>query len=368
MKKICTVKKHMIKPYVRKYVGTVDNIFERIDKDKDFKENYYSFTSLLYDKKREILFCGNTNFNNNLLHTFNLKTKQFESLGYPKFGEEFEIKIHRGLELASDGMIYGATSSLHYENKRLDAPGGKVFKYDFENKSYTTIAIPSPHDYIQTISLDEERAMIYGFTYPVFNFFAYSLIEKKVVYNQFMNSISHISAIDDNGGFWGTWGSKHHLFRYDPVKNKVKFYNHGFPEKGGNLMYRNAGPVDCMINGADGFLYVATDLGSLYKLTPETGEVEFLGKPFPGIRMPGMIMDDNGLIYLSGGDDNNCQLAVYDRKSKKFTNLGNIICSEDGERCFRTHDLELVGNTVYVGETDNPIRTDYLWECIIEDN
>ena len=357
----------MITPYKRKYSGTVDDIFDRVNNDSDFKKNYYSFTSLVYDRKRNILFCGNTNFNNNLLHSFNLETKEFESLNYSEFGEQFEIKIHRGLELASDGMLYGATSSLHYEDKRLAAPGGKIFRYDFDNKSYETICIPSPHDYIQTISLDEERAMIYGFTYPVFNFFAYSLKDEKVVYHQFMNSISHISAIDDMGGFWGTWGWRHFLFRYDPLANKVKFYDHGFPEKGGDLMYRNAGPIDSMLNGGDGYLNIATDLGSLYRLTPRTAEWEFLGKPFPGIRMPGLTMDDNGLIYMSGGDDNDCHLAIYDRSSRTFTRLGRIICDDDGESCFRTHDIKLAGNTVYVGETDNPIRTDYLWECIIED-
>ncbi len=357
----------MITPYKRKYTGTVDDIFERVNNDSDFKKNYYSFTSLAYDRNRNILFCGNTNFSNNLLHSFDIETKEFESLGYSEFGEQFEIKIHRGLELASDGMIYGATSCLHYEDRRLEGPGGKIFKYDFDNKSYETISIPSPHDYIQTISLDEKRGMIYGYTYPVFNFFAYSIKEKRVIYHQFMNSISHISAIDDLGGFWGTWSWRHLLFRYDPACNKVKFYKHGFPEKGGDLMYRNAGPIDSMLNGGDGYLYVATDLGSLYKLNPENGDVEFLGKPFSGIRMPGLAMDDNGLMYMSGGDDYNCQLAAYDRKSKSFTNLGGII-SDDGECCFRTHDIELVGRTIYVGETDNPNRTDYLWECLIEDN
>jgi hypothetical protein len=206
--------------------------------------------------------------------------------------------------------------------------------------------------------------MIYGFTYPVFDFFAYSIEKDELVYRQFMDSISHISAIDDDGGYWGTWSYAHKLFRYDPQENKVKFFEHGFPEKGGNIMYRNAGPIDCMINGQDGFMYVATDLGSLYRLDPESAKLDFLGKPFSSTRLPGLALGKDGLLYMSGGDDDNCQIAVYDPQKKRFETLGTIE-DEEGDRCYRTHDIEIVGNKIYVGETDHPNRTDYLWECVI---
>jgi outer membrane protein assembly factor BamB len=219
--------------------------------------------------------------------------------------------------------------------------------------------------YIQTITLDPKRKMIYGFNCPVFEFFAYSITEKRIVYKQFMESISHISAIDDSGGYWGTWGTYHHnLFRYEVQTNSVRFFQHGFPEKGGGIMYANAGPIDCMINGRDGFLYVATDRGSLYRLTPSDGAVEFLGRPFPFERLPGMILGDDGLIYFAGGDNNNTGVAAYDREKRSFISLGRI--AAENVKCFRAHDIAKVGNSLFVAETDNPKRTNYLWECSLE--
>ncbi|MFA6716342.1 MAG: hypothetical protein WC082_07580 [Victivallales bacterium] len=364
MKKIVSVTKYMIRPYVRKQGGVIDDAAAQLSEQEDFKNGYFAFTSLKYRPADGLLYCGNTNFGNDLLRTFNPETKEFKSLGYQNFAEKFEIKIHRGLELGADGMLYGATSCLHGPDKRQEAPGGKVFRYNPEKNEYELLCIPKEHDYIQTISLDSKRGMIYGFTYPVFEFFAYSISENKVVYRQFMDSISHLSAIDDNGGYWGTWSYFHKLFRYDPAKNRVTFFDHGFPEKGGNMMYRNAGPIDCMVNGGDGFMYVATDLGSLYRLTPETAELEFLGKPFPATRLPGLALGEDSLLYMSGGDDNSCQIAVYDREARRFTTLGTLE-DEEGNRCYRTHDIELAGDKIYVGETDHPQRTDYLWECLM---
>ncbi|OPZ91927.1 MAG: hypothetical protein BWY73_00980 [candidate division TA06 bacterium ADurb.Bin417] len=81
--------------------------------------------------------------------------------------------------------------------------------------------------------------------------------------------------------------------------------------------------------------------------------------------MPGLQVAADGLIYGCGGSDNQPVVFRYDRRSGRFETLGEIRTSAGGEVCFRTHDLEVVGNTIYVGETDNPSRTNYLWECRI---
>jgi hypothetical protein len=98
MKKL-TVKKHMVRPYMKKQGGVVDDAAGQLAKQQDFKEGYFAFTSLKYRPQDGLLYCGNTNFGNDLLRTFNPETGKFKSLRYQDFGEEFEIKIHRGLEL-----------------------------------------------------------------------------------------------------------------------------------------------------------------------------------------------------------------------------------------------------------------------------
>ncbi len=364
-RRIGAIRHYTMREYSRSVSASVDDLVTGADTSDDFNRDYYAFVCLRHNPRDNRLYCGMTNLSQDLLYAFSPRDKRFECLGYNEFGEKFEVKIHRALEIDTRGMIVGATSCLHGPDKRMEAPGGKIFQYNPAAKKYETICIPKEHDYIQTISFDNKRGMIYGFTYPVFDFFVYSMEQREVVYRQFMDSIVHISAIDDAGGYWGTWSRKHNLFRYDPEKNTVQFHDHGFPEKGGNLMYPGAGPIDCMVNGYDGFMYVATDLGSLYRLNPANAQLEFLGKPFAAQRMPGLILGDDGLLYMSGGDDYASMLACYDRNTGNFQVMGKIQV-ENGESCFRTHDIEKIGNAIYVGETDNPDRGDFLWECTIE--
>ena len=378
--KIASVRPHIFKDYppLDRQVG---GHYAYSRTHEDFRRNRYAFTCLVYHPGERKIYCGTTNFAGDLLCTFDPETGEFESKNYASFGEEYEIKIHRGLCLGRDGKIYAATSCLHDTDKRLDAPGGKVFSCDPKTDEYKLLCIPSAHDYIQTITLDPQREMIYGMTYPIFNFFAYSIPENRVVYKQFMRSITHIGALDDEGGYWGTWGNKHNLFRYDPEENRVHFYNHGLPTKCESLMYPGAGPIDCMINGGDGFLYVGSEKAEFYKIDPKTAEVTFLGKPNPANRLPALLVGEDGLIYGTAGDDYNCIIFTYDRSSGAFENLGVIKETEaelakraanpggedvpSGRRLFRPHDLIKLKNKLYVGETDNQTRSNYLWECVL---
>lgn len=334
---------------------------------EDIKKHYHAFTTVTYNPKDRLLYCGVTNFGNDILYRFDPVSKSLESLRYQDapFAERFDIKLHRSVEVDKDGNIYGATSCLHGINKRSEGPGGKVFRYTPSTGEYTLLCIPKKHDYIQTITLDDKRGMIYGFTYPVFEFFAYSIKRNAVLFCDYMESITHVSAVDDEGRYWGTWSNKHKFFSYDPATNKVTYHDFGFPEPCRSLMYPNAGPIDCMINGKDGYLYIATENAALYRLNPRSLELDYLGKPFPGTRMPGLIPGDDGLLYGSGGENNSCFLFSYDRSRRTFDILSKIVDTNTGEPCFRTHDIEKVGNVIYVGETDNIKRTNYLWECQI---
>ena len=70
-----------------------------------------------------------TAFNNDILHVFDPEARRFRSLDYSAIAEEFEIKVHRSLELAADGTIYGASACLHGVDRRREAPGGALFTY-----------------------------------------------------------------------------------------------------------------------------------------------------------------------------------------------------------------------------------------------
>ncbi len=360
------VRHHVLRDIKDKNID-VDDHRERT---QEFNDNYIAFTCLLANPNDGLLYCGVTAFNTDILHAFDPVSKTFRSLRYQDVAEPFEIKVHRSLELASDGAIYGASACLHGVNKRLEAPGGSLFRYHPKQAKVEKLGIPIARDYIQTISLDESRGLIYGQTYPVFCLFAYHLATGQVDDLGYIGSITHISAIDDQGCLWGTWDSvAHNLFKYDPAQQKIIFFDHGLPDgnKMGGLMYPGSGPVDCMINGGDGYLYLGTTGGTLLRLDPKTAEVKYLGKPYASRRMPGLKIWPDGRLLGVVGDTDLSYLFTYDRESGRFVDLGPIIDTETGLALYRTHDLAIVDDShLYVAETDVPSRSGYLWECEVK--
>jgi len=334
--------------------------------DADWRRNLVSTTSLLWHPGRHRLVCGLTAFDTDIMYEFDPAEGRFHSLNYPAVSEPFEIKIHRSLCLASDGSVYGATACLHREDQRMEAPGGRIFRYDFERRAYDFLGIPVPHDYIQTITLDEKRGLIYGVTYPVFNFFAFDLRRRETRCVHYVGSAPHVMALDDAGGVWSTWSPRtHSLFRYDPDTNRVHFFQHGIPggAAGANLMYPGAGPIDMMLNGGDGFLYVGVTTGEIVRIRPETGETEYLGKPAPETRIPALAVGSDGRLWGICGFRGRCRLFAYDRAARTFEDLGHIADSRTGLPIFIAHDMVFASKgTLFVGETDTTDRSGYLWE------
>lgn len=366
--KIISVTHHILTNYrsTQNMADLVADPYDLREKAPDLFNNHVAFTCLL-SHPDGYLYCGLTRFNGDIFCRFDLRTKRFESLKYP--AEIFECKIHRSLELDTDGTIYGATACLHMENRRLEAPGGALFRYDPRRGKVEKFAVPVAHDYIQTITLDPRRRLIYGQTYPVFKFFVHHLDDGTTDNFDFVGSISHISAIDDQGCYWSTWNGSHHwLYKYDPSRKKIEWFHHSLPnaKADANIMYPNAGPIDSMINGGDGWLYVGTCGGSLCRIHAETARVEYLGHPAPTRRMPALKnFGDHLLLGCCGDNDGGC-LFTYDKRNGHFDVLGSMVDSATGLYLYRTHDMEIAANGhVFVAETDVPERSSYLWEVEI---
>ena len=332
----------------------------------DWRENLVATTSLLWHPERERLVVGMTSFQTDLMYEFDPATSEFHCLDFMAVSEPFEIKIHRSLALDSEGRVYGATACLHREDQRHEGPGGRIFRYDFDAGTYEFLGIPVPHDYIQTITLDEERGVIYGLTYPVFNFFAYDYNRRETIYGHYVGSISHLMALDEDGGCWSTWSPRtHNLYRYDPEKNTIEFYHHGLPGQGAGagLMYPGAGPVDMMLNGDDGYIYIGVANGDLVCLDPRTAETTYVGRPSPETRLPALEVGPDGRLWGICGFLGRCRLFAYDREKRTFQDYGHIADTETGEPIYIAHDMAFAPDgTLFVGETDTTERASYLWE------
>jgi len=328
-----------------------------------------AFTCMLWHPEQKVMYCGLTAADGDLLYSLDVANDEFTSMGFDRLAEKHDVKLHRSMELDDDGTVYSATACLHNERQRLEAPGGRIFRFTPSTGQIEILARPVEYDYIQTISLDRKRRIIYGFTYPVFKFFRYDIDANATRNFDYMGSITHISAIDDDGCIWGTWGRRAHcLFKYSPDEDRITWFDHGVLPRGqgDSVMYPGAGPVDVMLNCGDGHLYVGTTTGELLRLDPRTAQLKYLGKAYPGLRMPCLMLGNDGLLYGAGGSDGDCYFFSYDRDKERFEQLGIIQDEKSGEKCVRVHDMcQVPDGRFYIGETDVPKRTAYLWECTL---
>jgi hypothetical protein len=336
---------------------------------KKFAKLRYSFVCMRYHPGRGKIYLGATNRAGDILVEYDVKKGSFRSCGFAKSGllGPCDHKIHKGLWLneREDAIYFGiATVSPFAES--MDSRGGTLVRYDLKTRKFTCLARPTPGDYYQGTCFDFERRKAFMFTGRNM-FAAYDLAKKKLVRYESMESVPHNACQDDRGGVWGTaTPGRQELYRYDPDTDRF-FFTGGTVTNGvaaANIMYSGAGPIDGMINGGDGFLYVGTGLGDFCRIDSKTGQVEYLGHPFPDHRLPGLALGPDGWIYLSGGHTKGrgCGIVRYNRAEKRFEQLGEVR-APDGEYLYYTHELVAIGRTIYLGETDNPSRSGFLWVC-----
>ena len=332
------------------------------------KERSIHVTSLLYHPVEKKVYLGLTDMENDLLYTFDPADSSFETCEFRRIADKYDVKIHRSLVLDEDGSILGATAGLHGVPDRSKARGGKVFRYRPGDNSLDLLAEPVDRDYIQSILHDPKRKAIYGFTYPIGHFFVLDL-ETGESSSQLIDSYPHLAAMDDEGCVWATWGKGNSLFKYDPERDEIDWHKVGLPRLTVSHLAASPtdpGQADCMINGNDGNIYIGSVSGGLYRLDPVNVAVEYLGKPLTGLRMAAMAIGPDGLIYAIGGMKEGTRLFSYDRKDGRFVIHGPIQ-DPDGQCPYITHHVVMSDpRTFYSGETDNPERSGFLWEAVLD--
>lgn len=359
--KIKKSKHHILSDFRGDRRITDENFLAKTNEEK--RKNLVFFTSVLPGPDGE-LFCGISHAANDILHRFDPESKQFSSLHYDRVAEPEEVKVHRSLQLSKDGTLWAASAGLVTPSRRLTAPGGGIIRVPRGAEQAEKVAVPVTMDYIQTITLDDERQLIHGQTYSCPRYFVYDIASGETQDFGFMGSSTHRSALDDDGGFWGTYFPKNRLFRYDPHRREIQWFDHGLP----GVFDKKPGEVDVMLNAGDGWMYLGSSDGSLFRLDPKTADVEYLGHPCLSKRMPGLEVWKDSLLIGCTGDDGNGSLFAYDRDTGAFHLLGPVVDDETGLQLFRVHDLAVMrgGTLAYLGETDVPMRSGYLWECELE--
>jgi hypothetical protein len=331
------------------------------------KRNLYSFVSMCFHPARRKLYLGATNRGGDILVEFDLRTRKFRSCGFQRSGlcGPNDAKIHKGIWLNEEqDALYFGIATLSPLPQTVESRGGTLVRYDIAARKFRRVANPTPGDYHQATVFDFPRGKTYMFT-DRGGFAAYDLRRRKLIRYESMESAPHNGCLDDAGGVWGTFGpGRQAFYRYDPDRNRFEFPGTTFPDAvaAAGVMYPGAGPIDSIINGGDGYLYTANALGEFYRLDPRDGQLKYLGKPFTGKRLPGLGIGQDGWLYLCGGRERASMLARYSREEERFEYLGNVE-HKDGTYLHYVHELVVVDGVVYIGETDNPTRSGYLWVC-----
>lgn len=358
---------------------------EDLRADPRYRDDWISFDCLAWDPEQRLMFMGLTAINNDIFWTLDPATDEFMSLGFPRFGDRFDAKFHRSLAQDDDGSYIAATAMLHDMDQQRQARGGKLVRYLPDTGVYELLDVPVPSHYIQSIVLDRDRRLVYGFTYPAEHMFVHDLRtgqSRTVAYlgNSRMVCQAHCAVLDRQGMLWGTWGENRafedepgrwpiRFFRYDPDLDSFEWFSHGPPK----VWPGDAGNVDHMLLAEDGSIYVGGVAGGLSRLDPDSAAVEFLGKPFAGKRLAGLVQGRDGYIYGAGNEGvdsegrGTARMFRYDPSRNSFDDLGAIFDPQRDDGAIKIHMLvEGEDGVLYAAENDHLWRSSYLWRCHVD--
>lgn len=354
--------------------------FSDFRKHPEALHSWLGITTVMYCAIDQMVHCGLERFDNDILYLFDPQTKAFRSLRLNEHLEMYDVKIHRSLCQNIDGYVYGATALLHDIDESAQARGGKLFRYRPEKYEIEILGVPVPHAYVQSIAIDSERQLLYGFTFTPERMFSYDLKSGEPrdlgqIGSSLFIGQSHQPCIDDSGGVWGTWGSYYshgklpteghriNLLKYDPDRDELIYFQHGLGGPGVSCQDM----IDDIVNGGDGYLYIGGKGGRLYRLDPKTAAVEMLGHPFyHQRRISALTKGEDGTFYGAAGDRDCVRLFNYDPGSDRMKELGVVYDSNRQQPAEKIHSLTMTPEGVlYGGEIDNLHRTSWLWEITL---
>ncbi|MGI6277081.1 MAG: hypothetical protein ACOYKH_05355 [Brevefilum fermentans] len=359
-------------------LGIAANIpFEEAQNNDELRNNWFHPVCSRFNPVDNLLYIGNTAYNNDILYTFDPQNKTFTSLGFQRIASRYDAKVHRSLEIDHNGIIYGATASLHDLDAQHIAPGGQIFQYDPKTRELTTLAIPVPPWYIQTIVLDPDRMILYGYTYQAPYLFRFDIPTRETTVLAYTGNDGHNLALDKDGNLWAYWRQHYGtsstldsspqttMLKYQPDTRELTWLkNVGVPGRFENdWVY-----VDFALLGDENNIYIGTTAGTLFSFCTNDQQFQYLGTPLlKDSRIGGMTIGKDGNLYIAAGRNYRCHLVRYLRPENIFEDLGEIKDLSTGEACCDTHFItETSPGTFYISETDNLRRSSYLWECCLE--
>lgn len=364
---------------------------------------WISFDAVSFNPSDACIYCGLNAIDGDLLYRFDPSGGGFSSLNTRRWTDAFDAKIHRTLlRNPADDCFYFATSLLHDVDQQTAAPGGKLVRYDWKSDVYTTLAIPVPPLYVQSIALDAGRGIIYGFTYPAELLFRHDLRTRQTrvlacLGNALALAQPHNAVIDAAGWLWGTcaetraWDERPgpvpiRLFKYHPDSDRFVWFDFGLSRRSDTAQLgRNPsgteaalpdmtesrhkaddGVCDSMCYDGSRYIYAGTVAGVLCRIDTQTDRVEKIANVMASGRFPALGFGPDGLLYGGGGMKGRTELCRLSPETFAIEVWGNLQDPACGDRPARIHELAVDDKgTVWFGENDNHRRSSRLWSAVL---
>ncbi len=360
-----------------------DRVEDRLDyddlaADPRWRKDWISFDGVVHHAGTDRVYCGITSFDADIFKIFDRKTECFLNTDFSKVANPYDAKFHRSMEMTRDGRtLYVATALLHDVDRYWEAPGGGVFRHDVAAGKTEKLGIPIPHNYIQSIVLDEKRGVIYALHFTPERLSVFDLATAKgrdlgPIGSGFAMAQGENLVLDDDGCVWCGWGltrawqsspgrDSHRLCKYDPRSGRIEFLKTGLPRRDGTPGFAK---VEGLFNLGTGNLYASGDNGSLYRIDTKTGKATYLGTPIQdsNSRLTSLARHHDGMAYGITGRAGQCRLLRFDPATDRYE-LGGPIVDAEGVAMWQCHDITMTHDGVlYAGENDHPQRSGYLWE------
>ncbi|MGH9326081.1 MAG: hypothetical protein ACRD2B_05260 [Terriglobia bacterium] len=396
-----SIQAHRLRDY--KLTGWEEKIagrwsYRELAADPTWYKGWISFDAIRWNPYNKKLYCGLNSLDGDLLYAFDPKSSEFESMNTQQWTDKYDVKIHRTLLLnPHDRCLYFATSLLHDLDEQHKAKGGKLMRFEPEARTYTLIGVPAPRWYIQSIAADWDRAIIYGFTYPVEAVSRTDLDGNSssilcCIGNSMMFSQPHNAIVDREGWLWGTYAETRawdetmgeepiRLFKYHPEEDRFVWFDYGLarkekcqqllPDPSGIPAVSSAlgetrhkddfGFCDSMIYDGVRFIYAGSVAGVLSRIDTSTAKVEKVANVMAAGRFPALALQD-GVLYGAGGMKGHTQLIRWDTKGDQIECFADLSDPEINDRPARIHEMAIdEEHRIYLAENDNHCRSSFLW-------
>lgn len=255
---------------------------------------------------------------------------------------------------------------LRYDPRKDD---DKVYLPDWDCPA-ADLGVPVAGDGIYALTIDQDRNIIYGLTYPHGQMFSYEIREKKfrnlgetnkrVVFHgpeRDWRTLPRALVCDDSGRVF-TSGSGGFLHYYQPGDKSLTVTDIRIPGEYYPVQaYRGYPTVEYFAKDSTGLIYGASCDGYLFSFEADKMKLNNLGKPRVTRRIRALTIGGDGKVYMIAGERMEpCRLFSYDPQCGVFSDLGVMAVDRSPHYSWRADQFECMttgpDGTVYMGESD----------------